>query len=59
MAQAKKGTGEAFTETLVDVSRVTKVVKGGRKFSFWCTHFLLLNFSFSCLLFFERTVLYV
>lgn len=34
MAQAKKGTGEAFTETLVDVSRVTKVVKGGRKFSF-------------------------
>lgn len=34
MAKAKKSTGDAFTETLVDVSRVTKVVKGGRKFSF-------------------------
>ena len=32
--KAKKNTGEALSETLVDVSRVTKVVKGGRKFSF-------------------------
>ena len=29
-----KNSNEAITETLVDVSRVTKVVKGGRKFSF-------------------------
>ncbi len=29
-----KNTNEALTETLVDVRRVTKVVKGGRKFSF-------------------------
>lgn len=29
MAKAKKNTGEALTETLVDVNRVTKVVKGG------------------------------
>jgi small subunit ribosomal protein S5 len=32
--KAKKSTGESLSETLVDVSRVTKVVKGGRKFSF-------------------------
>lgn len=32
--KAKKNTGESLSETLVDVSRVTKVVKGGRKFSF-------------------------
>lgn len=30
----KKGVNESLTETLVGVSRVTKVVKGGRKFSF-------------------------
>ena len=34
MSKFKKNTGEALTETLVDVSRVTKVVTGGRKFSF-------------------------
>ncbi len=34
MAKDKKNTNEALTETLVDVSRVTKVVTGGRKFSF-------------------------
>ncbi|WP_341763949.1 30S ribosomal protein S5 [Candidatus Tisiphia endosymbiont of Beris chalybata] len=34
MAKATKNIGEALSETLVDVSRVTKVVKGGRKFSF-------------------------
>jgi small subunit ribosomal protein S5 len=33
MSKAKK-TGDSLTETLVDVNRVTKVVKGGRKFSF-------------------------
>lgn len=32
--KAKKSTSESLSETLVDVSRVTKVVKGGRKFSF-------------------------
>lgn len=32
--KAKKNVSEGLTETLVDVSRVTKVVKGGRKFSF-------------------------
>lgn len=34
MAKFLKNTAEALTETLVDVRRVTKVVKGGRKFSF-------------------------
>lgn len=33
MSKAKK-TGDSLTETLVDVNRVTKVVKGGRRFSF-------------------------
>ena len=34
MSKARKNTTEGLNETLVDVSRVTKVVKGGRKFSF-------------------------
>lgn len=34
MTKAKRSSTEGLTETLVDVSRVTKVVKGGRKFSF-------------------------
>jgi len=34
MSKSKKNAGEALSETLVDVNRVTKVVSGGRKFSF-------------------------
>lgn len=34
MSKLNKGQEDAFLEVLVDVSRVTKVVKGGRKFSF-------------------------
>jgi len=34
MSKLKKNAGDSLSETLVDVSRVTKVVKGGRKFSF-------------------------
>lgn len=32
--KSRKSSGESLSETLVNVSRVTKVVKGGRKFSF-------------------------
>lgn len=34
MSTSKRNEEEGLSETLVDVSRVTKVVKGGRKFSF-------------------------
>lgn len=34
MVKERKGSDESLSETLVDISRVTKVVKGGRKFSF-------------------------
>ncbi len=34
MSKYKKNAGEDLSEVLVGVSRVTKVVKGGRKFSF-------------------------